>query len=312
MHLRRHSGNLARRIRPKRLQSSEPGRRQYRFAVSLLLILGPALSRAAELKPETLAAWNRYTEQAKSRMNSRLDAGNHFLWLDEAPARARRVRNGEIVVAPVDGSGRTNVPNGLIHDWIGAAFFPDATIEKVFSTTDKYGCYTDFYAPTVIDSRLLWRDGRESSFSMRWLKKTLSVTTVMDGDYKASYVRRNETSRYGFVWSTRIQEVANYGQPSELKLAPGTGRGFIWRLFSISRFEERDGGVYIELETMALSRGVPACLGWLVNPVVNRLSQSALVTSLSQTREAVQSLSQRAGSDSCGSKNSGLKARSSR
>jgi len=108
------------------------------------MILGPALSCAAELQPETLAAWNHYIEQAKSRMNSRLDAGSHFLWLDEAPARARRVRNGEILVAPANGSGRTDVPNGLIHDWIGAALFPEATIEKVFSTMNEYGCYKDF------------------------------------------------------------------------------------------------------------------------------------------------------------------------
>ena len=253
--------NVSRRIRPGRPQSSEPGGRT--FAVSVLMILGPALSCAAELQPETLAAWNHYIEQAKSLMNSRLGTGSHFLWLDEAPARARRVRSGEILVAPVNGSGQTNVPNGLIHDWIGAAFFPDGTIEKVFSTTNEYGCYKDFYAPIVIDSRLLWRDGRESSFSMRWMKKALFVITVMDGDYKAYYIHRNETSRYGFVWSTRIQEVVNYGQPSELKLPPGTGSGFIWRLFSISRFDERDGGVFIELEAMALSRCVPAGLvGW--------------------------------------------------
>jgi hypothetical protein len=95
------------------------------------------------------------------------------------------------------------------------------------------------------------------------MKKALFVITVMDGDFKAYYVPRNETSWYGLVWSTRIQEVVNYGQPSELKLPPGTGSGFIWRLFSISRFDERDGGVFIELEAMALSRCVPAGLvGW--------------------------------------------------
>jgi hypothetical protein len=253
-----------------------------------------------------VAAWNRYVEQAKSRMNSRLDPGSRFLWVDESPGRAKRVRDGEIMVAPATGSGRTTVPNGLIHDWIGAAFFPDATIEKVFSTMEEYACYKNFYAPTVIDSKLLWREGKESSFSMRWLKKALWVITVMEGDYRACYFRRNETSRYGFVWSTRIQEIANHGQPSETKLDVGTGNGFIWRLFSISRFEERDGGVYVELEAMALSRPVPSCLSWLVNPVVNRVSQSALVTSLTQTREAVQSLSQRAGLTSCGSTTAGL------
>src|SRR5215831_7651194 len=161
--------NPSRRTRPGRPQSWEPGGRK--FAVSLLMILGPALSCAAELKPETLAAWNLYIEQAKSRMNSRLDAGSHFLWLDEVPIRARQVRNGEVLVAPMNGSGRIHVPNGLIHDWIGAAFFPDATIERVFSTMDNYSCYKEFYAPTVIDSRLLSRDARESRFSMRWLTK---------------------------------------------------------------------------------------------------------------------------------------------
>jgi hypothetical protein len=292
-----------RRIRSGRLQSAEPGERKPCVAVSLLLIiLGPALSCAAELQPETLVAWNRYIEHAKTRMNSRLAAGSHFLWVDEEPDRAPRVRGGKILVAPVNGSGRTDVANGLIHDWIGAAFFADTTIEKVFATMDEYACYKDFYKPTVIDSTLLWRDGAESSFSMRWLKKALFVTAVMDADYKAYYLRRNEKSRYGFVWSTRIQDVINPGQPSELKLTPGTGSGFIWRLFSISRFEERDGGVYVELEVMALSRCVPSGLGWLVNPVVSRLSQSSLITSLSQTREAVRSLPQRTGRASLGSK----------
>jgi hypothetical protein len=262
------------------------------------MIFGPALSCAADLQPETLKSWNHYIEQAKSRMHTRLDAGNHFLWLDEDPARAQRVRSGEIAVAPV-GSGRTKVSNGLIHDWVGAAFVPNTTIEKVFATMDEYSCYKDFYAPMVIESRLLSRSGTESSFSMRWMKKTLFGTTVLDGDYKTSYFHRNERSRYGFAWSTRIQEVANFGQASEFKLAQGTGSGYIWKVFSISRFEEREGGVYVELEAMALSRSAPASLIWLVNPIVNRLSQSAIMTSLSQMREAVHTQQQRIRQNSC-------------
>jgi hypothetical protein len=295
------------RTQPKRLS---PRGRKCRFAVAALVVLGPRVSQGVELQPETLAAWSHYVEQAKARMNSRLDAANHFLQLDDDPARVRRVHSGEILVTPVNGIGRTDVPNGLVHDWIGAAFLPNTTIEKVFSTMDEYGCYKHYYAPMVIESRAISRDGNESTFSMRWLKKALFVTTVMEGDYKTSYVSRNETSRYGFLWSTRIQDVVNYGEPSETKLPPGTGNGFIWRLFSISRFEERDGGVYVELEAMALSRSVPGYLSWLVKPLIGRLSQSALVTSLTQLREAV--ASQRGGPDSCGSKNGDLRAHSTR
>ncbi len=272
------------------------------FAMSLLLLLAPPLSRAADLRPETVAAWNRYIAQAKARMNARLDRKHHFLWIDENPDRARRVRNGEILTAPANGNGRIDVPDGLIHDWIGAAFFPGTTMDQVFATTGEYACYKDFYRPMVIESRLLAREGGESSFSMRWIKKALFVTTVVDADYKSEYFQRDERSRYGFMWSTRIQEVVNYGEPTETRLPPGTGSGFLWRLFSISRFEERDGGVYVELEGIALSRRVPFSLAWLVNPVISRLSQSSLVTSLTQTREAIRSFAERSGSGSCGPK----------
>src|SRR5215468_5426709 len=99
--------SLRRTFRPRRPQAWESGGRKHLFAISLSLILGPPLSCAADLQSETLKAWNYYIEQAKSRMKSRLDTGNHFLWLDENPARSRLVRNGEIVVAPLNGSGRT-------------------------------------------------------------------------------------------------------------------------------------------------------------------------------------------------------------
>lgn len=287
---------------PSWLKHSEKREWRYWLAAWLFVVLAPAFSSADELRPEALAAWDHYIEQAKMRANSRLDPRQHFLWVDESPDRARRVRTGEILVAPLNGSGRIEVPYGLIHDWIGAAFLPDTTIENIFATMDQYACYKEFYKPTIIDSKLLSRAGGEITFSMRWLKKVLWVTTVSDAEYKACYFRRDEKSRYGFVESTRIQDVVNYGRPSERNLPVGTGSGFIWRLFSISRFEELDGGLYVELEAMALSRRVPAYLAWLVNPLVSQLSQSSLVTSLSQTRDAVRSMPQRTGPGSCGSK----------
>jgi hypothetical protein len=56
---------------------------------------------------------------------------------------------------------------------------------------------------------------------------------------------------------------------------------------SIVRFEQRDGGVYLEIEAMTLSRDIPASLQWLVAPVVKRLSVTSLVTTLEKTRKAV-------------------------
>ncbi len=77
-----------------------------------------------------------------------------------------------------------------------------------------------------------------------------------------------------------------YGHSGERLLPPDQGNGFIWRLHSIARYEERDGGVYLELEVLALTREILASLRWFVNPVVSHLSIISLRTALRQTREA--------------------------
>jgi len=46
-------------------------------------------------------------------------------------------------------------------------------------------------------------------------------------------------------------------------------------------------GVYLEIEGIVLSRGIPSSLRWLVNPVVNRLAVASMSSTLRQTREAV-------------------------
>jgi hypothetical protein len=89
-----------------------------------------------------------------------------------------------------------------------------------------------------------------------------------------------------------VREIESYGKEGEYLLPPGQGSGYIWRLHSIARYEERDGGVYLELQAIALTRSIPPSLRWLVNPVVNHLSINSLTTSLRQTREAVVSLPQ--------------------
>jgi hypothetical protein len=122
------------------------------------------------------------------------------------------------------------------------------------------------------------------------LNRTLFSNIAMASDYEGAYFQLDDRHWYSVTHSTRVQEVENYGEASECRLAEGTGTGFIWRLYSVARFEERDGGVYAELEAVALSRDIPASLRWLVTPVVRRVARSSLATSLAETRAAVGSL----------------------
>lgn len=254
------------------------------------LLLAVGILRAAELKlsPETARAWEDYVRTTESRMQARLSGKNPFLWMDESPERRRRVRQGEILAAPVVKSGRARVPQGLIHHWVGAVFIPDARLDQVFAVVHDYDHYRDHFAPTVIASKLLGRSDNRWQFSMRWLKKVLIMTAVIDAEYDSLEVQLDRERWYGLSWSTCIHEVRNHGRPDERLLPPDVGSGYIWRVYSVSRYEERDGGVYAELEALVLSRDIPAYFRWLVDPIVSRLSRNALLTSLEQTRRAVQ------------------------
>jgi hypothetical protein len=139
----------------------------------------------------------------------------------------------------------------------------------------------------VVDSSLLQCDGGAREFSMRWLHKVLFVTAALDSEYQSHDYRVDDRRWYTLSSTTRVQEIQDYGEPGERRLPPGQGNGYIWRLSSIARYEERDGGVYVELEAMALTRDIPGSVRWLVGPVVSRLSRNSLLTSLQQTRDAV-------------------------
>jgi hypothetical protein len=92
---------------------------------------------------------------------------------------------------------------------------------------------------------------------------------------------------YSISRTTRMQEIAEYGTSEQHLLPKDEGTGLIWRAYSITRLDERDGGVYIEVEAIILSRDIPPGLRWFADPIVRRVSRTSLTTALRQTRDAV-------------------------
>ena len=255
--------------------------------VCLSFMVVPARSEGAELKKETQQAWGAYIQTANSQMMDR--ARGPFLWIDEAPDRSHSVRDGKILVSPIGQQNPKPVPDGLIHDWLGAAFIPDVKLEDVLSAARDYGDYKEFYKPDVIDSKSLGTAGTCDKYSMLLLNKELVASTALEGEYQACYHRLDDRRWYSIAHTTHMQEIRHYGQPGAQELPPDQGSGYIWRLYSFARFEERDGGVYVELEVIVLSRDIPVAVRWMVNPILRRVSRNAMMTSLRQMEEAVDS-----------------------
>jgi hypothetical protein len=255
----------------------------------ILMLSASPLSNALELKHDTLQAWDEYVQAVDARLKVPSPDRKQFLWIDESPDRVRRVRAGEILVSPVGDHIPKHVPSGLIHHWMGATFIPNATVNHVFAVTRRYNRYKEFYKPLVIDAKPVSQTDTEDKFNMLLRNKALLSKTALDGDYSSSYVHLDERRWYSISYTTRIREIKDYGQPNEKELEPDVGSGYIWRVYSTVRFEERDGGVYVEIEAIVLSRDIPAAFRPLVNPIVRRLSKGSVLTSLQQTQEAVHS-----------------------
>jgi hypothetical protein len=266
-----------------------------KVGIALLLLvcflLGAHRSHAAELRKETLDAWNQYVATSRQRMNDRAGGAAPFLWTDEDPGRAQRLMQGGIEISPVtnDGmkDGSKSVPHGLIHDWVGAVFIPNTSIDKVAGTVRDYDRYKQYFHPAVVDSRVLEHSEQGDRYALKWVNKVLFVNAGVDAKCRTQYVRIDEHRLYSTSYSTNLQEIVKYGEPDEHDLPPDVGSGYVWRLYSFARYQERDGGVYVEIEAIALTRDIPATLRFMVAPEVKKISRKSLLDSLQQTRAAV-------------------------
>jgi hypothetical protein len=248
-----------------------------------------ALAAAADLRPATVDQWTEYVRAADGRHAERIAQGA-FLE-SELSEQTKKLHCGAIFVRPAGPNVPLRVESGLIHDWIGAAFIANTTLDEVMRVARDYDRYKNFYRPVVVDSRLIASSEWQDRFAMLLMNKSVVAKTAIQADYESSYTRLDEHRWYSVTDATRIQEIADYNTPSQHTLPENSGSGFLWRLHSITRFEERDGGVYIEIEAIALSRDIPAALRWFVEPIVRRVSRSSITTSLQQTQAAVRSRS---------------------
>jgi len=243
-------------------------------------------AKPERLRPETLEAFDAYIHDAEAAMEQTLDGNGPFLWSDSDSGRAQEVRGGKIVAQFWSGRGPVKVPHGLIHDWIAAAFIPDATAEDTLALMQDYDNHKNVYTPEVIDSKLLSRQGNDFQIYLRLLKKKI-ITVVLDTEHSVRYSPLDQTRWVCRSHTTRVAEVENAGSQQERVSPPDTGYGFLWRLYSYWRLEERDGGVVVECRAISLTRDVPFGLGWAIEPIIQKLPRESLISTLEATRRGV-------------------------
>ncbi len=259
----------------------------------MLVCLVVQTVEAAELKKETEAAFDRYIGVSEGRMEAELKNGP-FLFVDGLPEERRReayvqLCEGQILVKQVNAKVEglpIKVPGGLIYDWIGVVFIPNVSLARTLAVAQDYDDYQNIYRPAVRRSKLLQRKGDNFKVFLQFYKKSL-VTVAINADFNIHYERLGTNRVVSDSHSTRLAEVDAPGQADERELPVDDGHGYLWRLDSYWRLEEKDGGVYVQLESIGLSRSVPAIFAWLVNPLLRSIPRGTLTDLLGATRKFV-------------------------
>src|SRR5580704_11376152 len=262
-------------------------------AVAVLAGANVPVSGLFSLEPPTIRAFELYLANTEARNAKGLKQGN-FLWIDDLPATERdeaytKLRGGETQmhhVTPAEAGTNTPVPGGMIHDWQAITFIPGAKIDDVLRVLQDYDHQSTVYAPDVEKSKLESRDGDHFRAFLRFRRRKV-ITVVMNTEHDITYFRDSATRAHSRSSATRIAEVDNPGTANEKEKIPGEDNGFLWRMETWWRLEERDGGVYVQNEVVSLSRDIPTGLGWMIEPFVTSIPKESLAFTMEATRKAV-------------------------
>jgi len=261
------------------------------FLVGIFSLGSPV--RAAELKPDTAAAFERYVRLTQAQVDAELARGEPYLWVDAQPEAQRaayhaELRKGNVVVErleTLDQGRHIEVPGGLIHHWTGTAFIPGATLAQTLAFMEDYDHKVDYFSPDIQRSKILRHERDDFFVLLRFYYKKV-ITTVIDTDQEVHYHVVDKTHAWSRSRATRIQEVDNAGRSDERLETPGHDRGFLWGMNTYWRFEEKDGGTYIECQSVSLTRDIPTGFGWMIGPFVTSVPRESLTFTLTTARKA--------------------------
>jgi hypothetical protein len=270
----------------------EPTVRRARLsAVIVVLGLFVPAAAAADLQPRTVAAFDRYVRATEAQ-----SVPDPFLRIDglsdtERRAKLGALRRGEIYIERLttrEAGKQIDVPDGLIHHWVGAVFAPGASLGEALDLLQDYDRHAEVFGPAIARSKLISRDGDVFRVDLRFSMKKV-ITVVVDTENEARFTRVGSDRARSRIYSLRVAEVADPGTPQEHQRPVGHDGGFLWRLNTYWRFLEREGGTYVQCEAISLTRSIPFVFEWLIGPFVTSVPRESLTFTLEATRKALAS-----------------------
>ncbi|MGC2403939.1 MAG: hypothetical protein WA510_29365 [Acidobacteriaceae bacterium] len=254
----------------------------------LLSILMVAHASPAQAEPtaDAVAAFNSYIDALEARLKKQHQSVDDFFSPPLTPQIEKRLQQGELMIDPLTPTDGLALHGALLHDWRGTAFAPGAKAADFQRLMKDISAYPQHYAPQVLSAKLLSQQGDHLQMTMRVRQKHV-ITVVLDTTYDAKFGQLDAQHGYSNSRSIMISEIASPGTSAEHALDPKEDHGFLWRLNTYWSYEEGDGGLYLQIESVSLTRSIPAGLGWAVSPFIQKIPRESLEFTLRATCAAL-------------------------
>jgi hypothetical protein len=254
----------------------------------LMLFLNETGPLMGAPKTSAVSAFNSYSQAVEFRLARQHRSLDTFL-APPGPGQGLaevRLRRGELTVERLTPSTGADLPGALLHHWRGTTFVPGGTANAFERLIRDVGSYPQNFSPQVLKAGVVTQAGDRMQACMR-VRQRHVITVVLDTTCDITFGRLDVLHRYSISRSTRIAEIDSPGTSTERALDAGEEHGFLWRLNTYWSYEERDGGLYLQIESLSLSRSIPPGLGWAIRPYVESIPRESLVFTLRSASSAL-------------------------
>jgi hypothetical protein len=245
------------------------------LAILLSLATAPGCSLGEAPATAAVSAFDQYVAGVEGRLVRQHRSAKGFVAPAAGPEVEARLRRGELIVEKLTPANGADLPGAMLHHWRGTAFVAGATAADFERLMRDFGAYPQRFSPQVVQARVISQAGDRFQTAMR-VRQRHVITVVMDTTYDVSFGRLDQRHGYSVSRSSQISEIDSPGTSRERALTAKEEHGFLWRLTTYWSYEERDGGVTMQIESVSLTRSIPAGLGWAVGPFVESVPRESL------------------------------------
>lgn len=213
-------------------------------AVGWSIVAMPGMA-SAQPGPETMQAWDRYVATAEARID----------------------RERIVVPTSTDIAGETiPIEGGTIHHWRGTVFIPGTTVDRLLDELLNPR-RDDAHQEDVAESRTIERNGDTVRTYIRLVRRAI-VTVEYDTEHEMTFRRWSPSLATARSVATSIREVG------------GDDHGFLWRLVSYWKYRQTPEGVFVDLESITLSRSIPAVVRPVAMPIIRHVARESMARTL--------------------------------